>query len=159
MDGEVVRKEVLLALEYSYEHEDWVNPLSEALRGVQATEAVWRPTAGRKCIWEIVLHLAVWTENIIERMRTGESVGPPEGHWPPLPAACDEAAWASAQKRLWDALAALRAFIETSSPNALLAGPYGLADLLCRFTHNGYHIGQITVLREWYATACGVKNT
>jgi hypothetical protein len=32
-----------------------------------------------------------------------------------------------------------------------MGGPYGLADLLCRFIHNGYHIGQITKMRECQA--------
>ena len=30
------------------------------------------------------------------------------------------------------------------------ASPYGLGDLICRFTHNGYHLGQISKIREFY---------
>src|SRR5579871_3821725 len=157
VDGEAVRKAVLLGLEYSYEHDDWVNPLADALKGVSATEAAWRPRPDMKSIWEIVLHMAVWTENIIERMRSGEIARPSEGAWPPLPASQGEAAWEQAQQRLWDTLAALRAYIETSPPDSLLGGPYGLADLLCRFTHNGYHLGQITLLREWQAQQDGCR--
>lgn len=151
MDGEAVRREVLLAFEYSYQHEEWVYPLADALRGVTATEAAWRPGPDVKGIWDIVLHLAVWTENIIERMQSRKSAHPEEGAWPPLPPTLDEAAWENAQRRLWDALAALRTHIESNPPDALMGGPYGLADLLCRFIHNGYHIGQITKMRECQA--------
>lgn len=152
MDEETMRREVLTAFEYSYEHDDWVNPLSEALAGVSAEAALWRPGPGMKRIWDIVLHMAVWTENIIERMRSGQNASPAEGHWPPPPVAPDDAAWEAAQRRLWEALAALRAYMEAHSLDALAAGPYGLADLFCRFIHNAYHIGQITKMGEiWEA--------
>jgi hypothetical protein len=148
MDKQAVRRDVLIAFEYSYQHDDWVNPLADALAGVTAAEAAWRPGPGGKGIWDIVLHMAVWTENIVARMRSGEAVRPAEGAWPPPPAVPDEAAWEAAQRRLWDALAALQAFIETNTLDALAGSPYGLGDLFCRFIHNAYHIGQITKLRE-----------
>jgi len=148
MDEEAVRRDVLIAFEYSYKHDDWVNPLAEALAGVTAAEAAWRPDPGVRGIWDIVLHMAVWTENIVERMRSGEGIHPAEGAWPPPPAEPDETAWEAAQRRLWDGLSALQAYLETNSLAALTGSPYGLPDLLCRFIHNAYHIGQITKLRE-----------
>ena len=148
MDEQAVRRDVLIAFEYSFKHHDWVNPLADALAGVTAAEAAWRPGPGVRGIWDIVLHMAVWTENIVERMRSGERSSPAEGAWPPPPAAADEAAWEEAQRRLWDALAALHAYIETNTLAALAGSPYGLGDLFCRFIHNAYHIGQITKMRE-----------
>ena len=148
MDEQAYKRDVLIALEYSYVHEDWVNPLADALAGVTAEEAAWRPGPERKGIWDIVLHMAVWTENIVERMRSGENARPAEGAWTPPPAVPDEVAWEDAQRRLWDALAALHAYIEARPPASLWGSPYGLADLLCRFIHNAYHIGQITKMRE-----------
>lgn len=148
MDEQAMRAEVFVAFEYSYKYDDWVNPLAEALAGLTAAEAAWKPGPGVRGIWDIVLHMAVWTENIVERMRSGEDVTPAGGKWPPPPAAPDEAAWEAAQRRLWDALAALQAYIETHSLDALAGSPYGLGDLLCRFIHNAYHIGQITKMRE-----------
>jgi hypothetical protein len=165
MDEQAVQRDVLIAFEYSYKHDDWVNPLADALAGVTAAEAAWRPGPDLKGIWNIVLHMAVWTENIVERMRSGERVRPAEGAWPPPPADHpsgpgtraagdaaggypDEAAWEAAQRRLWDALAALQAYIETNTLDALAGSPYGLGDLFCRFIHNAYHIGQITKMRE-----------
>ena len=148
MDEQAVRRDVLVAFEYSYKHDDWVYPLADALAGVTAAEAAWRPGPDLRGIWNIVLHMAVWTENIVERMRSGEDAHPAEGTSPPPPAVPDEAAWEEAQQRLWDALAALHAYIETNSLDALAGSPYGLADLFCRFIHNAYHIGQITKMRE-----------
>src|SRR5947209_4214158 len=148
MDEQAVQRDVLIAFESSYKHDDWVYPLADALAGVTAAEAAWRPGPDLKGIWNIVLHMAVWTENIVERMRSGEPARPAEGAWPPPPFVMDEAAWELAQRRLWDALAALRAYIEANPLEALARGPYGLGDLFCRFIHNAYHIGQITKLRE-----------
>src|SRR5262249_46008371 len=148
-----------LAFEYSYAHDDWLTPLEEALAGVTTREAVWKPAPDVPSIWQIVLHMAVWNENIVHRMAQrarGERHGqPPEGPWPPLPATLDEAAWEDAQRRLWESLAAVRAHIEETPLAAQLdfgnVGYSHLADLLCRFTHTAYHIGQITKLREWRA--------
>lgn len=148
MDEQAFKKDVLTAFEYSYKHEDWVYPLADALDGVTAEEAAWRPGPDLKGIWDIVLHMAVWTENIILRMRTGDRAHPAEGAWPPPPVVPGEAAWEEAKRRLWDSLAALQSYMESNPPAALMAGPYGFPDLLCRFIHNAYHIGQITKLRE-----------
>src|SRR5205823_3625306 len=129
-------------------HDDWVHPLAEALEGVTAEEAAWRPSPEVKGIWDIVLHLAVWTENIIERIKTREHCRPAEGAWPPPPDVPNEPEWVAAQKRLWDALDGLKSYMEANTLDTLNGGPYGLGDLLCRFIHNGYHIGQITKMRE-----------
>lgn len=163
VDGQAIRRDVLSAFEYAHNKDAWVFPLAEALAGVTAREAIWKPATAAsdlRSIWEIVLHMTVWTENLVQRgeqrMR-GEPPGrPPEGDWPPLPATPDEGAWEQSQRRLWDALAGLRAYIETTPPTVLLdqgnAGYSQFADLLCCLIHNAYHIGQITKLRDFYAS-------
>src|SRR5205814_3077013 len=98
MDEQAVRRDVLIAFEYSYKHDDWVNPLADALAGVTATEAAWKPGPNSKGIWDIVLHMTVWTENIVLRMESGERVRPAEGAWPQPPAVPDEAGWEEAKR-------------------------------------------------------------
>src|ERR1044071_299560 len=110
MEDQQFKHVILTALEYSYLHDDWVNPLSEALDGVTAEEALWRPGRDSKGIWDIVLHLAVGHEDVIDRMRSGDKSRPAEGHWPPPPEVADETNWRAAQNRLWDSLAALRSY-------------------------------------------------
>lgn len=149
-DDAAIRNQLAVAFEYAYLHDDWVNPLAEALAGVTVNEALWKPVADSKCIWEIVLHMAVWNENIVERIRSGQPVRPAEGAWPTLPDSPTGPAWEVAQRRLTDSLAAVRETIESTPLEGLLNAPWGIADLLCRYIHNGYHIGQITKLREWY---------
>jgi hypothetical protein len=156
MEPDAVKEHLLIAFRYAHDEEDWVTPLSEALDGVTLEEALWRPVPVAKCIWEIVLHMAVWTDNIVERIRRGEYCRPAEGAWPPLPPQQDAEAWENARLRLQTALSDLRAFIEASPLDVLNGPPYGLGDLLCRLIHNAYHIGQITKLRDCWAARGGV---
>ncbi len=148
MTEDCLRHGLALAFEYAYLHNDWVHPLEEALAGVTAAEALRRYAPDSMGIWDIVLHTAVWNENIVERVRSGEKSHPPEGAWPPPPSLADEAAWERDKQRLRDSLEAVRAMVADGPMSAIEASPYGLPDLLCRYIHVGYHIGQITKLRE-----------
>jgi hypothetical protein len=147
MEEERLRADLLTAFEYCYQHEDWVTPLEEALEGITAGQAMLRPSGVEKGIWDIVLHLAVWNENIVERIETGGQSPRDEGAWPEPPDFEPES-WKLAQDRLWRSLDRIREMLETTSIAQIQASPYGLPDLLCRFTHIAYHIGQITKLKE-----------
>lgn len=148
IDEESLRKQLIIGFEYSYLHEDWVNSLSEALEGVNAADAYERPGHHQMGIWDMVLHMSVWNENIVQRIETGEAVGPSEGHWPLRPGEPSDEAWEAAKKRLWDSLDSVRTMLEMTPYSVIEASPWGLGDLLCRFSHNAYHLGQITKLRE-----------
>lgn len=148
MSDAELRRHLLTAFEYSYRHDDWVTPLDELLEGISAEQALAKPPWAEKGVWEIVLHLAVWHENIVERILMGQKAHPPEGAWPPVPEAATDEEWVKSKERLGQALDSVRRMLETVPLDQISASPYGLADLLCRFTHNGYHLGQITKLRE-----------
>jgi len=148
MDDAYLREHLLLGHEYSYKYDDWVHPLAEVLDGVTAQRALERARPDSKGIWDIVLHLALWNENIVNRVESGTKVRPAEADWPKPPSEADEAAWKSAQNRLWVSLDSVRKMLETTSMEAIRQSPYGLADLLVRFSHNAYHIGQIVKIRE-----------
>ena len=148
MTDQEVKSDVLVAFEYSYQHEEWVHPLDEALAGVGVKDALWKPSPNAKSIWEIVLHMAVWNENIVERIQTSAHTHPSEGAWPALPKVQDKKAWDAAKKRLSDSLDLVRSTIEHTSLDHIRSSPFGLGDLFCRFTHNAYHIGQIVKMRE-----------
>src|SRR5579862_1807878 len=138
-----VKQSISLAYEYCYRHDDWVEPAETALAGLSAQNALRRPGAESKCIWEIVLHVAVWNENILERTKTGEKARPAEGAWPRLPEKTDEETWEVAKARLRQSLQSIEDLMRSSSLDDLNGGPYGLGDLLCRFFHIAYHLGQI----------------
>ncbi|MFN8139206.1 MAG: DinB family protein [Fimbriimonadales bacterium] len=144
MTNDELRQLLLTGLDYSHLHDDWVCPLEEALQGVTAEQASRATSPAEKCIWEIVLHLAVWNENILERINGGEPIRPIEGAWPQMPPDHSAHQWEQAKLRLKESLVSIRNLIETAPIEKLLNAPYGPADLLCRFLHNAYHIGQLT---------------
>lgn len=155
VDVKGLQSDALLAYQYAHNREDWITPLEDALAGITLEEATWKPTVDdARCIWEIVLHMTAWTDNVVQRMRGAEHGKPPEGAWPPLPIDKDATAWATANDRLWEALAALRTQIKITSPALLFdrTNPNGslFNEVVCRFIHNAYHIGQITKLREFW---------
>lgn len=142
-------RELLAAmLEYSYASEEWVFPLAESLEGIRFDQAAWRPGPEMMGIWDIVLHVAVWNENIVARVETGEEVRPEEGAWPARAEPMGEESWRAAQDRLWKSLTALKCLVEEGSPEKIRASPYGYPDLVCRFLHIAYHAGQIVKIRE-----------
>jgi hypothetical protein len=153
MTDDELRKLLLTTFEYSYLHEDWVFPLSAALAGVDAEGAQSRLNPDTKTIWEIVLHVAVWNENIVARVNSGNPEEPEEGPWPQLPGERDEAEWQLAKARLTDSILTVRNLIQSGSLEAIRNSPWGFEDLACRFNHMAYHIGQITVLTGCLAPA------
>lgn len=142
------RELLQIEFEYSFLHDDWVFPLTDALDGITADQAAWRPGTDLMGIWDIVLHIAVWNENIIERIQTGERAHPKEGAWPPLPDVLSEETWDAAKARLWKSVDDLKHLIQTVSFEKIRSSPYGFGDLTCRFIHMAYHCGQIEKLRE-----------
>lgn len=155
MNEEELKKLLMIGFEYSFLHEDWVEPLEDSLAGVTARQARWRPGPEDMGIWDIVLHLAVWNENIVERVATGQVGRPAEGAWPPVPVDGGEEEWEFARARLRKSFEDVRMMIETTPVSKIEASPYGTGDLLCRFIHAGYHIGQIVKMRECVADLRG----
>ncbi len=148
MTDDQIKHELAIGFEYCYQHDDWVEPVEQALAGLTAEQALWRPNPEVKGIWDMVLHLAAWNENIVERTETGQKAHPAEGAWPPPPETPSEEAWAAAKQRLMKSYESVQQLIANSPLDKLQSAPYGIGDLLCRFTHSGYHLGQISKIRE-----------
>ncbi len=151
MDEQRIKRDVLSLFEYAHDRPDWVNPLREALDAVTAEDAAVNPSLNTRSIWQIVLHMTVWSKNV-ERWYPGYHHDLPEGSTPPIPATRDEAAWDAARQRLIDTIEQLRAEIQAKPPSELLEpAPEGTTlfeEYLGRMIHNAYHLGQITMLRE-----------
>lgn len=148
MDDTAFRDLLVTTLRYSSDEEEWVEPWRMVLTGLTAEQAAWRPGRELKGVWEIVLHVTVWNENLLERARLGTPVQPPEGSWPSLPEAPTEEAWSAAKVRFWASLDALSAYVRTAPLEEMAAAPHGFADLMCRFIHLAYHAGQVEKLRQ-----------
>jgi uncharacterized damage-inducible protein DinB len=131
----------------------------ENLAGINAEQAAARPIPEARSVWEIVLHLSAWVNEVTRRMEGGAPDLPPEGDWPAVGRVSDEA-WARATAALAEAHEGLAHAVErgTEARWAARVGgernpPLGtgvthaamIAGLL---QHDAYHGGQLGLLRK-----------
>jgi|ERR1043166_7045317 hypothetical protein len=148
---------VLRLLREIYGGPAWHGPsLQTALRGVSAPVAARRVAPGRNTIWDIVLHLAYTRHRMIQRLgvRTERFPRPLRAAWwPRMPARLTPAAWRDDIALLSDyqeqLLAAVRKASTTRLHRQRPGQPRTIADeLLNVAVHDGYHAGQIQLLRR-----------
>jgi hypothetical protein len=151
----VKTQELLLRLlDEAYKKKTWHGPnLRQAIRGVNAQQAAWRPGAGRHNIWEETLHAAYWKYTVRRRIEGGKRrsfVLKGSNFFPrPEKGKANEAAWRADKELLETEHRALRLAIEkvlgTPREAKLLRHIYGVA------FHDIYHAGQIRLLRRLMA--------
>jgi uncharacterized damage-inducible protein DinB len=135
------------------------SPLLSILDGVSAEQAVSRPLAGGHSIWELVLHITGWKNEVARRVKGAPAGAPSEGDWPQV-GDPTEARWQTALQRLTDAHRSLVTAIEalpesklyepTNDPRNRPLGsgvPYYVL-LHGAVQHDVYHAGQIAILRK-----------
>ena len=156
--GEVHR--LIEELRREYEGEPWHGSSTQSiLHGVTAAQAAARILPEAHTIWEIVLHLTGWTQEVCKRLQGGKPQLPSEGDWPVV-GSTGEAAWRGAQAALTAAhaelLTTLQEFPESGlqgiveGTREVAAGPgvsfyvtlHGLVQ------HDAYHSGQIALLKK-----------
>ena len=121
----------------------------EALAGLTASQAMWKPSPKSNSIWQIVDHLTASKEWQIEMMAKGEAPSPvwtqPSG---------DEAVWQISVARLHETHARLKTVLEQLQDEDLLKPPspeltQTLLELLLSSgsAHEAHHSGQIDYLK------------
>lgn len=121
----------------------------EALEGISAAQARWKPAPKQNSIWQIVDHLAASKEWQIDMLEKGRAASPvwtePSG---------GEAAWQASLARLKDAHARLMHDLERVPEDDLFKVPvpesnWTMLELLLSSgsAHEAHHSGQIDYLR------------
>src|SRR5829696_5375293 len=94
-------------LRKGYFDDPWHGPATASLlQDVNAEEAAAHPIPGAHSIWELVLHMTAWHNEVRRRLGGNEPDLPEEGDWPE-PGETTEAAWRRDRKRLESSLAEL----------------------------------------------------
>jgi hypothetical protein len=135
-----------------------------AIRGVGAAEAWWRPTARRKSIWMLTLHIAYW-KYAVRRLLDGSARGSfprAPSNWPSPPGLADPARWAEdvallkeEHARLVKVAAAVPAERLGRRPPSSRRWTYG--DLVSGIAlHDAYHTGQIQLMKRIYRERGGL---
>jgi|HubBroStandDraft_1064217.scaffolds.fasta_scaffold15932_3 hypothetical protein len=142
---------VLTLIDEAYEKKTWHGPnLRQAIRGVSAKQAAWRPGAERHNIWEETLHAAYWKYVARRRIEGGKrgsfALKGSNFFARPEKGKASEGAWRADKELLEREHRALRASVEkvlkTPRGAKLLRHIYGVA------LHDVYHAGQIRLLRR-----------
>jgi len=129
------------------------------LKGVSGEQAAWRPPNGAHSIWELVLHMAAWRNEVAERVMGKPASDPAAGDYPavgdPTPARWTAAldALDAAHRRLVDLTRNLtdeQVFRPTKDPRdrALGTGVTVYELLHGIVQHDAYHAGQIAILKR-----------
>ena len=142
--------------------EAWHGPaLQQAVSGVGAEDARARPVAGAHTIWEIVLHMTTWANEVERRLRENARPLDASEDWP-APGPEGEAAWTEVKSALVDAHRLLRQTIREFPPRRLAEQVPGTSDedaasfyimLHGLAQHDAYHAGQIAMLKKAVAAS------
>ncbi|MFD2372096.1 DinB family protein [Brevibacillus sp. GCM10020057] len=146
------RKALLLQnWEYTYEQEGWYPPLRDALSGLTAAQASWRPAGeAANTIWETVSHLLFFKERLMHRLagtpfpltaETNEDTFVPSG------GPEDEDAWQATQERMATVHRQLREQLSALSEEELDQKDTAQS-FMNLILHDACHTGQIIQIRK-----------
>jgi len=135
------------------------SPVRAILNGVTAADAARHPGGAAHSIWEIVLHMTGWREEVVRRAGGAPAGEPACGDWPavgdPTPAR-----WAAALAALDASHATLVAAVRDMTDVHLLKPTNDTRDPALGIgvsyyelfhgivQHDAYHAGQIAILRK-----------
>jgi uncharacterized damage-inducible protein DinB len=140
------------------------SPLKAILQDVTAAEAAHTPANGAHSIWELVLHITAWRNEVTRRATGAPAREPAEGDYPPVgdptPARW-RAALAALDTSHANLVAAVRGMTDadllkpTNDPrDRALGGGVTYYELFHGIVqHDAYHAGQIAILRKIAGTA------
>jgi uncharacterized damage-inducible protein DinB len=147
---------IIEQLRRSIDGDAWHGPsVFETLKGLSVEQTAARPIAAAHTIWEILLHITVWIEQVRGRLRGDNTKRdlPPDQDWPAQPKRPDDTAWQALQDRLRHAHEAFALDINKLDDSRLdqpiLEGMSSVyVSLHGVVQHNLYHAGQIAILRK-----------
>ena len=140
----------------SYDQNTWFVALKNALDGVTAADAVWKPAGVDNSIWEIVSHLNYYNFAYVERFKGVEYQYPADDNDATFVEAEDanREAWAAEVTRLDSIMTEFRELIATVEESKFdqpvsATNPATWATLISNINvHNAHHGGQIVLLRK-----------
>ena len=145
------QKDLLLyALDSTFDKESWYAPLKNAIEGITAEQANWRPTGeATKTIWENVNHLIYYKERLVANMEGRNWTQNLDGDetFNLTEQLNEEKAWKKVVERAENAHHSLRQLLTLISVEELNRNSLDgkLMDILL---HDTYHTGQIIQIRK-----------
>lgn len=133
--------------------------ITEVLSGVSANTAALKPIPRAHSIWELVLHMTVWTREVISRISGNAPKSPPED-WPIPAVSGGERTWEAAKRdleaahrdlektvRSLDETELRRWIVDQRDPSVQTGITVGSL-IRGLIQHHTYHQGQIALLKR-----------
>ncbi|WP_160712791.1 DinB family protein [Chitinophaga solisilvae] len=128
---------------------------ADAVKGLPAELRGVTPPGLPYSIWQLVEHIRITQEDILEFSRDASYVSPawPEGYWPKETAPENEAAWKHSLAQIREDLATFIALLEAPDADLFAPFPHGEGQHLFREAvliadHTSYHTGEIVAVRR-----------
>jgi len=147
-------------LEREHSGDPWHgSPLSAILQGISHREAAAKPLPDAHSIWEVVLHITGWKNEVRHRLAGAPAAEPTDGDWPAIGDPSPER-WIEARQKLELAhrllVSAVKEFPEQNlfvptndhRDRALGVGVTYYELLHGIVQHDVYHAGQIAILKK-----------
>ncbi|RJE85162.1 DinB family protein [Paenibacillus sp. 1011MAR3C5] len=144
---------LLLQREQAWDKEEWIVPLAVALDGLTAKVAAWEPVGGGNSIWQTLLHINYYNEDLLYRLRN-QPLGPRvtnKATFGTTGQPDDEEGWQAVVARAHELAEGLRETIASLSDEDL-EKPFASStigqELSIWLLHDAYHSGQIVLIRR-----------
>ncbi|MBS1604229.1 MAG: DinB family protein [Bacteroidetes bacterium] len=138
-------KSILLhQLQNTWNQQDWFVPVSKAVEGLTAQQAMWKPSDSSHSVGQLAYHLLFWNRQELDKFN-GRKPSAFDGNNDETFTSFNEATWASTVEQLNQVMKDW----ETAIKNADDAKLQSWYDIIAHIsTHNAYHTGQILYIRK-----------
>lgn len=127
----------------------------QAIKGLQISDVGSRPEGLPHSIWELVEHIRISQNDILEFSRDPDYKSPswPKGYWPENPEPGGKKEWEATIEAFHSDHEQMVELIKNPEKDLLMPLPHGSGQTLFReamliVDHNSYHIGQIIQVRR-----------
>lgn len=139
-----LRGVLLEQLKTSHDQEDWYVPVSIAVDGMTAQQAMWSPGKGNHSVGQLAYHIWYWDNRALNTFK-GIANEKFDGNNNETFDKFDSAQWNDLVKKLNQVLADWETVVEQADDAKLAAN----ASLIAHVgAHNAYHVGQILYVRK-----------
>jgi uncharacterized damage-inducible protein DinB len=128
----------------TWNKEDWYAPVSVALEGLTAKQAMWKPADSVHSVGELAYHLLFWNRDQLDRFY-GRKPAAFSGNNNETFTAFTEATWSTTVQQLNQVMAEWEKAIETCDDATLKKWASAIDHVN---THTAYHTGQILIIRK-----------
>ncbi len=143
-DTPTIKSVLLKQFKTTHNQKEWFVPVSVAVEGVTAQQAVWQDGSGNHSIGQLANHIAFWDGRLLRKFN-GEKEVEFSGDNEETFNSFDEKKWTETLKRLEEVLTGWEQAIAAADEKKLKDWYENIANMN---THNAYHTGQIVFIRK-----------